>query len=195
MSNHLWTSGLNLIDVNPSAAMAIGFINPLGAQLDLALTGKLGLGKLHADLTGQLNAALNVGINFAGPTLALTGIAQLQAQLALPSVSVSVGANAALIADLELQIGGLEAMIAAALAVKLPAINFAGQLAAKLKLGPVTVLAWADATKAEVFGWANEALDSLNTSSGPPPNSFGVMIATASPDAWAGIQFLLNTGI
>jgi hypothetical protein len=192
MSDHLIQPLLDLIDVNPSAAMAIGFINPLGAQLDLALTGKLGLGKLHADLTGELNAALNVGISFAGPTLALTGIAQLQAQLALPSVSV--GANAALIADLELQIGGLEAMIAAAFAVKLPAINFAGQLAANLKLGPVTVLAWKDATQSEVSGWVNEALNGLS-SSGPPPNSYGVMIVTASPAAWGGINFMLNTGL
>jgi len=188
----------NLIDF---AAVA-PIINPLAAQIDVALWGSLGLGSLQADLSARLQAAIqasvDLGLHISNPYIgfqaALEGVVQLQAQImaalsgAIPAVSIDasaqLAANAALIADLELRLGGLNAMLDAVLKVKLPAVN----LVAGLRVGPVTLLAWEDEPKSEVLMEITKILDSSDYSGA---NTYGVLLLTKSPDAYAGIASCL----
>jgi hypothetical protein len=125
-------------------------IPPLLAGFDLVLTGSFGLGALLADLTLQLTAALSIqvqiGIEISNPFAAIQS--QLQAliqvgaslqaalSLGLPSIAVtfsaSLSANAAVSAALGLQIGGIQALIKASLALKIPLVA----LLASLEVGP-----------------------------------------------------------
>ena len=126
-------------------------IPPLLAQFDLMLTGQFGLGALLADITLQLNASLSVslqlGLDISNPFAALE--AELQAlisiqasiaaslSLGIPtlsaSLSLSLGANIGLAAELGLQIGGIQLLIKAGLAIKIPIID----LLLLLQAGPV----------------------------------------------------------
>lgn len=192
---------LNLVDVNP----AVPIINPLAAQIDVALFGSLGLGSLQSDLSARLSAVLqanaNIGLHISNPyvgfQMALAGIAQLQAQIsaalsgAIPVVSVEatsqLAANAAIITDLELRLAGLNAIIDAMAEAKLPATNFA----AKLAVGPVWVYAWE--SKTDGFS-KTQALDGIKgVMASLPEKTYGVLLVTGAEDVWVGIKGMLNT--
>jgi len=198
--------GGNLIDFNKSGAFAIGIINPLAAQLDFSLFGSIGLGAIQANLSAQLSSVLqasfDIGLNIANPfigfQLALTGAAALMAQItaalsgAIPAVSIEatgqLAANAALIGILELQIGGLQALIDGMLQLKMPAVQLATDFAAALALGPIQVLGW----ELETIAAVKARIDTLGFV-GP---TYGVFIATTSSPVWGGgLKFFFNTGL
>lgn len=195
-----------LANINVGVAGALSVLNPLLAQVDLTLFGSLGLGALQANLQAQLQAALEAQVGLAvslGLEPVLAAIAQLQASLqlglALPSVdvSLSIGAAAAFAASVGAQIGGLQALIDAAIAVKIPATTLAGQLGAALDAGPVFVISWT-AEQLATAGTSVSADFSAGLSSGPnfinPGEiTYGVLLVTKAPSAWAGIQALLLT--
>jgi len=144
--------GSSMGGLNVGLAAAIGFLNPLGAQIDALLA--VGLGPLQFDLGVQFNAALSlqatlsiqVGNPLAALQAAIAAVAQLQvalqAALSLPAITVSIGAelgaSAALGAALAVKLGALELLIAAALNIKIPAIKFAASL--DLTVGPLELL-------------------------------------------------------
>lgn len=146
--------------INIGMAVALGLINPLLLQLDLFLTGQFGLGPFLLDIQIQFNAAisaaLQLGLNISDPLQAIRAlimvVAQLQASLAvalsfgLPTVSLQIGAQIAavlaLTGTLALKLGGIQAMISAGLAVKIPMLKFVGEISAALNAGPMHLLSF-----------------------------------------------------
>lgn len=199
-----------LVDINVAAAGSLTILNPLLAQIDFTLFGSLGLGALQANLQAQLSAALQASLDiglgisnpYAGFAAALAGIAVLQATITLalsgtiPAVSLDIGASlsamAAFAATLGVQIGGIEALIQAGIAVKIPAVSFAGSLAAALSAGPIFVLSW-DGIPLSQAGANINADFSTGLSLGPnnilPSDTvYGLLLVTKAPSAWAAIQ-------
>lgn len=203
-----------LLDINVAAAGALGVLNPLLAQVDFTLYGSLGLGALQANLQAQLSAALqaqlDIGLNISNPyvgfTIALGAIAILQAQIslalsgALPSISIDAGAQLTALASfsavLAAQIGGLEALIQAGLAVKIPAVTFAGALAGALSAGPVFVISFENTPLSSVGGSIqadfNAGLTFGPNTILPGESVYGILIVTKAPAAWGAISATLR---
>lgn len=199
-----------LLDINAAASGSLAILNPLLAQIDFSLFGSLGLGALQANLQAQLSASLqaslDIGLGISNPYIgfaaALSGIAVLQAQItlalsgAIPAVSLEIGgqlsAMASFAALLELQIGGIEALIQAGLAVKIPAVNFAAELQASLSAGPIFVLSFEDTPLSSVgASLAADFAAGLSLSGNsilPGENVYGIVLLTKAPAAWAGIE-------
>lgn len=202
-----------LANINVAAAGSLAVLNPLMAQVDFSLFGSLGIGALQADLQAQLSASLQasldigIGISnpYAGFAVALAGIGLLQAQIslalsgAIPTVSIEAGAQLSALASfaalLEVQIGGLEALIQGALAVKIPAVSFAGSLAAALSAGPVFVISWDSVALgtagADINADFSAGLSLSGNSITPAELTYGVLLVTKAPTAWAGISATL----
>jgi hypothetical protein len=204
-----------LLEINIGLAAALGFLNPLALQLDLMVTGAFGLGPFLADVQAQFNAAVaaiagiqfNIAFNALGAIQALiAAFASLQASLqvalglGLPAVSLSLtaqlSATAALAARLQLQLGGIKALIAAAIALKIPAVKFIAELVATLNLGPVHLLSFTGSTLAQT---GVDVAAEFATGLGPtdPIASFenveGLILVTKNPSAFVGIQAILLT--
>lgn len=201
------------INVALSAAIN-GYMFPLTAQIDAMLA--LGLGPFEFDLALQFDAALalqatlslQIGDPLAGIQLVLSALAQLQAALqvalALPPISLSLGAEltatAALAGTLAAKLGGLQAMISAALAIKIPAVNFAAQLAASLGLGPAflisidsTTLAAAGSEIGTLFsGGLNDPVEGNSIASDEGPVS-GIILLTKNPAVGVAFNALFGT--
>lgn len=197
--------------INIGLFAAVGLLNPLLFQLDLSLFGSLGIGALQANLSAQLSAALSASIDIsigisnplAGFMLALSATASLAAQISLalslgiPTVSIEASAQlsacASLAANLTLQIGGLELLIQAALAIKLPAIAFLAGL--DLSAGPLLVASWENISLSSAGAMLHSDM-SDGMSYGPNTIAaheltYGVMIFTKSPTAWVGLKATL----
>jgi len=195
---------ISLLDFNVGAAAAVGFLNPLGAQLDALLA--LGLGPFQASLAAQFNAALAAQASLAltlsigdfGLIASLKGaiaaLAALQAALAgalalgLPPIQLGLSAEltvtAALAATLKIQLGGLQLLIKAALAVKIPALQLAAALNASLGAGPFFAVQFGinqPATLQEVSDWlaaevAGGGLAADSQTLAPGSQTYGVLI-------------------
>jgi hypothetical protein len=184
---------------------------PLLAMTDLMLTGSFGLGALAADLAAQLNAALSLQISlglqvsnpFAALAAQLAAIIQIQAGIAvtlslgLPAVSVSLSVNLsasiAITAVLVLKVGGLQALIKAALAVRLPVLNL---INLPLGLGPCVLLTIGYAAPSTLFSSGNEykaltlaPLGGIN----PGDQVFGVIMLTKVPSVATAISAIIKT--
>lgn len=203
--------GMDLINVN----LAVPLINPLMAQLDLALFGAFGLSGTLFDLQAQFDAALSLQaqlgaqLSIGGLYAALDAIANIQASiqaalsLGLPTISAdisaSISASAAISAALALKLGGIKACIDLALSVKLPLVN----LLAALNVGPVFVLTFNGQTLSDsgtsISTRFQSNLEDAGTgaeivASGPTAkNVDGIILVTESPEAWAGIKLMLAT--
>jgi hypothetical protein len=145
-------AGGTLGELNTGLDQATVLLPALTAQIDAAIG--LGLGPLKFDLGVQLNAALaatatltlQVGNPLAALQAALAAVVQLQAaitaSLALPPVQLSLGAElsamAALAGTVSARLGAIEGIIQAALAAKLPAVQFLDGL--DLNVGPAILL-------------------------------------------------------
>lgn len=197
--------------VNAAASASLNILGPLLAQIDFSLFGSLGIGTLKANLQAQLSASLKasldlgIGISnpFAGFQAALGGIAALQAQIslalsgAIPAVSIEANAQLSALASfsglLAVQIGGLEALIQASLAVKIPAVEFMAGL--NLSAGPIMAVAWTD-TPLNVVGAAlnNDFSTGLSfgpSSIAPGDSTYGILLLTKSPSAFLSLQATL----
>lgn len=147
------SGGLGEFNVGLNAA--VGFLNPLGAQIDALISA--GLGPFQADLSARLNAALaaqaglalQVSVNpIASLQVLLSAVAGLQAALqAALSLSLGLGVNTQLSAQLSVvsalsgtlavQLGALKLAVQLALQVKIPALRLAAELNASLTANPV----------------------------------------------------------
>jgi hypothetical protein len=202
---------IDLIDFNVGAAGAVAFLNPLGAQLDALLA--LGLGPFQATLAAQFNAALaasaSLSLSIGDPTvalrLAIAAVAQLQAALAaalsLPPIQLSLNAEltaaASLAATLQVQLGGLQLLIRAALAIKIPAIQAAAVLSAALSVGPFFAISFgftSPTTLQQVSNWLSTEVGSGGLSADsttllPTDETYGVLIFGSIPTASAKAAF------
>jgi hypothetical protein len=208
---------ISLFDFNVGAAAAVAFLNPLAAQIDGLIS--LGLGPFQVSLAAQFNAALA-----ASATLALTisigdlsllatlkasiaALAQLSAALSaslafgLPPISLGLSAElsatAALAAALKVQLGGLNILIKAALAVKIPAIRAAASLTAALGAGPFFAISFNNVTLQQATDWlSNEvAGGGLNADAQtllPGDQTFGVFIFGTSPSFQASFDAIIH---
>jgi len=163
---------------NVGLAAAIGFLNPLGIQIDALLAA--GLGPFTAQLSAQLNASLAAKATLAiqfDPTVNLQLLAnaliQLQAALQLPTVGVTAELNVVtdLAATLEIQLGGLRLAIEAALAIKIPALALAAELQAHMN--------------ATVFGFSFEG-DTLTTTGADIATLFSGGLVDGTAEIGAG---------
>lgn len=196
-------------EFNVGLAAAVGFLNPLGAQLD-ALIG-IGIGPLQFDLAAQLNAALaaQVGLTIAvsDPTAGIRAVlsalgglaAALNAALALSIPSIEIGlqlsAVAALSGTLAIQLGGLQLSIQAALAIKIPALRAAASLAASLALGPAFAFSY-NGVLATVGGeiaalYSSDLVDGSNTIESTD-NVYGITLLTKEPLVSVALQAIIQ---
>ena len=200
-------------EINIAAAASATLMPPVLAQLDLALTGGFGLGALEADISADLNAAVSTGLSLSlqvvNPIQALEDALQaavlLQVQIAatlalgLPAVSadvsLQVSASAAASVALSAKLAGIQALIQGALAVKLPAANFLGDLAGSLSVGGVVLLSFS--APEDTLASIGAALGSTFAGGLPgilPGNRvYGVVLVTEAPSAWAAMQATLRT--
>jgi len=198
--------------LNVGLAAALGFLWPLGAQIDALIA--LGIGPFELDLALQFDASLalqatlslQVSNPLAALLLAIQAMAQLQAALqaalALPpltlSLSAELGASVALAGALSAKLGGLRILIEAALAIKIPAMKLASELQAQLGAGPAFLLSFTGGTLAQAGSAINTAFSAGLTDPGPP-NSIapgdpvtGIIMLTKDPTAAASISFLFG---
>jgi hypothetical protein len=200
-------------DLNVALAGALGFLYPLGAQIDAMIA--LGLGPLEFDLALQFDAALaaqatlslQIGNPLVALELAIAALAQLQAALqaalALPPITLSIGAElsaaAALSGALAAKLGGLKATIAVALAVKIPAMQLAGQFMAALSLGDIILESFTGGTLAETGAALGGHWSSAISATTPVPTTInpgdavqGIILVTAAPSAYAGLELIMG---
>lgn len=200
-------------EINVAASTSVLLMAPVLGQLDLALTGGFGLGAQQADISAQFSAAVSaqvsLGAQISNPfdalQEALQAAIQIQASitatlaLGLPAVSADLGvqlsASASISALLGAKIGGIQALIEAALAVKLPAVNFLGDLAANLSVGPVVLLSFSGSTDslasvgAQIDGLFAGGISGIDAGD----RVYGVVLVTKAPSAWAAMQATLRT--
>jgi hypothetical protein len=200
-------------EFNVGAAAAVALISPLSAQIDALLS--LGIGKLQADIAARLNAALvaqanlslQIGLGDVGLIASLkasiAALGALQAALAaglkLPPVQLSIGAElgaaASLAVTLKAQLGGLKALINAALAVSVPAVNLAAQLSASLGAGPFFALSLGNTTLAALGSELQSAFSSGLEDNGnqilPGDSVFGVLLICKDPALSAALQAII----
>jgi hypothetical protein len=207
----------NLINFNVGLAAAIPLIDPLAAQLNAVLA--LGLGPFQAALAAQLNAALAARVQLG---LSLTGLdfiekiaasvkalIALQASLAIapvfPSVQIqtSLSASVALAASLQVQLGLINALIKASLAVQIPVVNLMGQLGAALSAGPVVFFLCEDHATLSAQGAAiNAAFNNPNGLGGstalfvdkikPGENVFVACFVMKDPYVFTALQTIIT---
>ena len=196
-------AGGTLGSINIGASQANIFLPSLSAQIDAAIS--TGLGPAKFDVAAQLNAALaaqaTLTVQIPNPLEvlreALAAVAQLQASLsaalALPPVQISLAAElsatAALAGSLSARLGVLEGLISAAVAAKLPAVNFSSGLGTALGVGPALLLAFDGISD----GTTLSSIGSLIQSKFSGPISFGdtinpgdfvsgvILVTTAAP--------------
>lgn len=200
--------------VNIGLAVGLGLMNPLLLQLDLMLTGQFGLGPFLADIQVQFNAAisatlqLSIGISnpFAALQALLQALIQVQASLAvalsfpLPIISIQASAQIAAIASLSaaltLKIGGIKALLAAGLAIKIPALQFIAQLSASMSAGPVHLLSFTGDNLLNTGGQISSQFASgLGPSDPITPGEqvSGILIVTKDPAVFAALGAILKT--
>lgn len=186
-------------ELNVGAALAATAIIPLLAEIDVAISF---IGGLKADFQAQFNAAANFQASFINPLATLAAaiqasiqvVAGLQAALALgiPPLGFSVSASVAIAAAASAKIGLLNIAIDAALGVVGVGASFLAEMQAAIGAGPVTLYGWSNITTAAVQGEIatyNFAADGF----APLSNNYGVMLMTAAPSAFVGMQFLFLT--
>ncbi len=198
---------LPLGGINLAAGVAVSILPPLLAQVDLMLFGSLGLGAFELDLALQFNAALSANIALSNPFDAL--FASLQAMvtvqanlvalisLGLPALNlnlaVNIGVNVGLMASLGLKLGGLQLLIAAAINLKLPVIDFL----ASLNIGASCVLASFGFTGPDTLSTAGSSINSFFQTGFegilPSDQVYGVLILTKQPSASIALSGMIRT--
>lgn len=208
---------ITLLEFNVGAAAAVGFLNPLAAQIDALLA--LGIGPFQLALNAQFNAALGlqaqlaltISIGSFGIAAQLKGaiaaLAQLQAALAaslslgIPPISIGLSAElsatAALGASLKLQLGGLQILIQAALAIKIPAIQAAANLSAALAVGPFFAISFSGDNLQSVSNWlsgevAGGGLSADGAQLLPGDQTYGVMVFGTNPSFQAQFGAIIS---
>ena len=202
----------SLGSINVGLSAALGFLWPLGAQIDALIA--LGIGPFEFDLALQFDASLalqatlslQVGNPLAALLLAIQAMAQLQAALqaalTLPPITLSIGAelgaSVALAGALSAKLGGLQILIEAALAIKIPAMRLAAELQLQLSATPAFLLSFTGGTLAQTGNAIATEFNAGLTDPGPPNTIApgdpvtGIIMLTKDPVAAAGISFLFG---
>ena len=196
--------------INIAAAGSVGLATGLISQLDLALFGSFGLGSLSSDLSLQFSAALDaevqIGLQISDPVASLEALANLLASLTITLPSINLEANAALSANIAsaaaigLQLGGINALIEAALAVKTPAVDFFANIAAALGAGPLFLVNFSETSLSGGLAQAGIEIDTLFNGGlvagadaiAPTDPVYGVIIVTKDPAAFAALGVVLK---
>ena len=199
--------------INIGLLAGLGLLNPLIAQLDLFLTGQFGLGPFLADVQVQFNAAistvLQLSLNLTNPLDAIRSLimafAQLQVALSLalsfnlPGVSLQISgqisAIAALTGALSLKLGGIKALLAAGLAVKIPALQFVAHISAVLAAGPAHLVAFSNSNLATTGAQiAAQFASGLGPSDPISPIDLvdGILIVTKDPAVFNALGVILK---
>ncbi len=208
---------ITLLDFNVGCAAAVAFLNPLSAQLDLLLSA--GLGPFQIALASQFNASIalqaSLSLTLAVGDFSIVGalkasiaaLVQLQAALAaslslgLPPITLGLGAElsatGALAAALQLQLGGLQLLIKAALAVKIPAIQAAAALAAALAVGPFFAISFSGVQLQDVSGWlssevAGGGLSADSENLLPTDPTYGILLFGTNPSFQASLDAIIK---
>jgi hypothetical protein len=197
---------------NVGLSAAVGFLVPLGIQLDALIA--LGLGPFQLDLSARLNAALSaqaglaisIGNPLASLQILLAAVASLQAALqgALAfnlglnvSISAQFSLMAALSGSLAIQLGGLSLAIRLALQIKIPALRAAAELAASLNAGPAFAFTYNGAlgTVGSELGalYAAGLVDGSNVIN-PTDDVYGVTLLSSVPSVQAALQAIIQVG-
>jgi len=195
--------------LNVGLSAALGFLYPLGAQIDLLIG--LGLGPYEFDLALQFDASLALqatfGLQIGDPLvalqLAIQAVAQLQASLqaalTLPpitlSLSAELGASVALAGALSAKLGGLKLLIEAALNVKIPAMKLAADLTASLSAGPAFLLSFTGglgAVGGEINTDFGSGLTHGSNNISPGDDVLGIILVTKNPTAKTAISALFG---
>jgi hypothetical protein len=201
-------------EINIGLAAGLGLLNPLLLQFDLFMTGQFGIGSFLADIqvqfTSAISSALQLNVALGDPLAAiralLAAFVSLQAALSvalsfgLPTASLQIGlqisAVLALSASLSLKLGGIKAMTAAGLAIKIPALRFAAKMAATLAAGPAhlvtfrgNTLAGSGAELAALFSAGLGPSDPLH----PGDLVDGILIVTKDPIVFQALAAILKT--
>lgn len=208
--------------INVAATQSLNVLKPVLASVDTSLFSPFGLGSLADNLKQQLASALAGSVSLTkglvnpidGYMKALAGItalaAQIQAALAAlssglvplstPSIETTnqlktLGAFASSTAA---QLGGLDALMQALKAAKLPAVNFAGGLLPNLNAGGAFLVTFSgmslSAAGAAIAADFSDGLSCMSTTIASGDTVSGVIILTASvlnPSTWAAIQATL----
>ncbi len=198
---------LPLGGINLTAGAVVSILPPILASFDAMLFGTLGLGALEADLSFQLNAAIQATIQLSNPfaaiLAALQGLAQVGAQLSamlslgLPAInlnaSVNISANVGLMGLLAAKLGGLQLLISAAISVKSPIVD----LLAGLNIGASCVLASFGYVTPDTLSSAGASINGFFQTGFegilPGDSVFGVIILTKSPSASVALSGMIRT--
>jgi hypothetical protein len=181
----------------------------LAAQLDLAVA--LFLGPLGLELQAALNVALSLEASLSlGISLSLA--AQLEIAVALVaslsaavSISASVEVSAAIDASIALgiQLGLLNVLLEAIIAIKIPALRAAAELAAALSGPDIAVLIWNGTNPGDPLTLSGagakiktifDAGITLGPLNGPQPadNTLGIVIVGSAPSLGASFGLLFT---
>lgn len=201
----------NLGEAIPALSLSVGFINPLGAQLDAMVA--FGIGPLQADLAASLDASLaltaSLTLQVADPTAyirsALEALVELSASLtaalALPPtpllLGAEIGASVSLAAALTAKLGAIKLLIDAALAVKIPALKLVAGL--PLGIGNVVVLSFDGINEGSTLSQVGSLIQSKFTSGvgagAIPPGApaSGVILVTSSSLVFTALGQLIPT--
>lgn len=209
-------------DVNVGAAAAIALLNPLAAQLDLAIAYFLGPLQLELELALKLaidlQVSLSLGISLslaAQLDLAVSLVASLSAAIAAGagvglgiSFAAEVGVAVELGIALGIRIGLLNVLLEAMLAIKIPAMRAAAEFAAALSGPDVAILIWNGTNPGDPLTLSQAGASiktkfdaglSLGPITGPQPgdNTLGVVIVGSAPSLGAsfGLMFADPTGL
>lgn len=205
-------SPMTLGEFSVGASVAVGFMIPLSAQLDLAIFGPFGVGSIQADLSAQfstalaLNASLSASLSnpIANFQQALAALAQLTVAISqalaagIPTMGVDIGiqisSTAALTGSLSGKLGGISALISAALAVKIGANQFVGELQASLAAPGLDVLTFGFDVPMTAAQVGAEAAAQFSMLPGilPTDHVTGIMIVTKNPAASTALSALFK---
>jgi len=184
----------DLIDVNIALGYGVVLVAPLLPQIDLALFGTFGLGPMSLDLQARLDAALSITV--VRPDVWATGqlkamadlIAGITAGVVLPGIAANV--NVGMAADLQAKLFGINALVDATLALKLPVINAVAAMegAAGAKVG---YLVW-DGTMPEFNAEVPAKLSALALANGDGSHIYviALMFGSAATFNAAASMFL-----
>lgn len=192
--------------INTGLSGAIAAAVPLLSQVDLMLAGSFGLGSILADLSAQLNAALaaQAQITIIDPIAAiknqLQAILAVQAGLAatlalgLPPFGISASVNIS--GALALRVGGIQALIAAVLNIKLPLVALLADIRAQLSAGPFVLLSVGFDSPSTLASSVTEYGALVGGGIGgilPFEQVYGVIILTKAPSAAVALSAILLT--
>lgn len=197
---------------NVGLATSVGFMAPLGVQVDALIAA--GIGPFQADMSARLNSALaaqaSLAISIGNPLASLQALlsavagfqAALQGALALSlsvgvdvNVAVSLSAMAALSGTLAVQLGALQVAVQLALRVKIPALRAAANLMASMNAGPAFAFTYSgllSTVGSEIDALYSGGLTHGSDTINPGDSVYGVTLLSSVPSVQTALQAIIQ---